>query len=390
MSLDTIANVTESVQSWLLSDDHWVNRGSRKLYSFPVHPLAAKVLMLPPGSPSVSFLISELCMIFAPVVFYWLYSTFLYVLSHMNLTMVEIHRIPTNQPMRTPNKVTVRKVLYAVALQHIVQSITALVIVVITRPENVEDWKMESPLLVVVKLGVASVLLDTYQYWMHRWAHTNRTLYRMFHSVHHELTVPFAFGALYNHPVEGFVMDTIGSGVPSLLLNMHPWTSALFYSIATLKTVDDHCGYSWPWSPAALFNSNGAAYHDIHHWGKGRMYNFSQPFYTFWDHLMGTEYDSAMARKKLLREKLEALDGVKRESDSDETGSVSSVTASVTKEEQAAVNAVKSAKLTKFVAEESLRHRKVTATENDGSNQSRVNSLTRISARLLEQNIKGR
>ncbi|KAJ3142591.1 hypothetical protein HK100_000491 [Physocladia obscura] len=219
-----------------------------------------------------------------------------------NRTIFEIHRIPTDQPQRKPNKVTVPKVIYTVAFQHLIQVTTALVLVVLTRPEDVKEWRMESPLLILIKIAIASVILDTYQYWIHRWFHVNRKLYRMFHSVHHELTVPFAFGALYNHPLEGFLMDTVGGAIPSMLLNMHPWTSAIFYSVATLKTVDDHCGYAWAWSPASLFNSNGAAYHDIHHWGKGGMYNFSQPFYTFWDHLMGTEYETAMARKKLQRE----------------------------------------------------------------------------------------
>ncbi|KAJ3030569.1 UNVERIFIED_CONTAM: hypothetical protein HDU68_008586 [Siphonaria sp. JEL0065] len=259
-------------------------------------------------------------MIFAPVFFYWTYSTWLYILSHMKWTLFEVHRIPTNQPARKPNKVTITKVMYTVAFQHLIQSITAFLLVILTRPENVSEWRMESPLVIVVKLLVASVCLDTYQYWMHRWMHVNRALYRAFHSVHHELTVPFAYGALYNHPFEGFLMDTVGGGIPSLILNMHPWTSAIFYSVATLKTVDDHCGYAWAWSPAALCNANGAAYHDIHHWGKGRMYNFSQPFYTFWDHIMGTEYESAMARKKLLREH----EGNTDEKNTDSDGSSSS------------------------------------------------------------------
>lgn len=114
------------------------------------------------------------------------------------------------------------------------------------------------------------------QYWLHRIMHKNRYLYRKFHSVHHRLTVPYAFGALYNHPVEGFCMDSLGGAIPSLLLNMHPWTSTLFFCLATLKTVDDHCGYAWPWDPLQFLFSNNAKYHDIHHWGKGRMYNFSQ------------------------------------------------------------------------------------------------------------------
>ncbi|KAJ3389320.1 hypothetical protein HDU84_008867 [Entophlyctis sp. JEL0112] len=280
----------------LLSDDHPLNaNSSRALHLFslpdisvlrPYFELYAVKLPCPSSADArcdqpplaIQFLSSELCTIF------------------------EIHRIPTDQPQRTPNKVTVPKVLLTVTFQHVVQCMTALVLVVLTRPDNIGEWRMESPAIAAVKIVIATVILDTYQYWMHRWMHVNRALYRAFHRVHHELTVPFAFGALYNHPVEGFLMDTIGGALPSLILNMHPWTSAIFYSMSTLKTVDDHCGYAWAWSPASLFNANGAKYHDIHHWGKGRMYNFAQPYYTFWDHWMGTEYEGAMQRKKLARE----------------------------------------------------------------------------------------
>ncbi|KAJ3155342.1 hypothetical protein HK101_001562 [Irineochytrium annulatum] len=256
---------------------------------------------------------SEMAMIFLPVVCYWVYSTLLYAVSRMGFTFLELHRIPTDQKMRGPNKVTMGKVLRTVALQHLVQIGIACGVVVITRPDDLENWTMEPLWLVIVKLGIASVLLDSYQYWLHRWMHINRWLYRNFHSVHHELTAPFAYGALYNHPVEGLLMDTIGGALPSLLLNMHPWTSCIFYSFATLKTVDDHCGYAWPWSPFHLLFSNNAEFHDIHHWGKGRMYNFSQPFYTFWDVWMGTEHDAAMERKRLERATEKGSKGAREE-----------------------------------------------------------------------------
>ncbi len=121
--------------------------------------------------------------------------------------------------------------------------------------------------------------------------HCNRFLYKHIHSVHHRLVVPFAFGALYNHPVEGLLLDTVGGGLPSLLLDMHPWTSCLFYCLATLKTVDDHCGFALRYDPIQRAFRNNASYHDLHHWSKGIKYNFGQPFFTFWDVWMGTDWE---------------------------------------------------------------------------------------------------
>ncbi|KAJ3152064.1 hypothetical protein HK101_001847, partial [Irineochytrium annulatum] len=252
---------------------------------------------------------AELCMILLPIAVYWLFSTALCVLSYLGLSSVELHRIPTDQKARPKNRVSMQGVMVTVLAQHVVQALVAVVLVVATRPdeERMRNWRMESGMVLVAKLGVATVIVDTYQYWMHRWMHVNRWLYRNFHSVHHQLTVPFAFGALYNHPVEGFLMDTVSGALPSLILDMHPWTSTLFYVLATLKTVEDHCGYHIPLSPFRLFFPNDAAFHDTHHWGRGRMYNFSQPFYTFWDRLCGTEFDGAMERKRIEREGREKM-----------------------------------------------------------------------------------
>ncbi|KAJ3118609.1 hypothetical protein HDU96_000070 [Phlyctochytrium bullatum] len=272
--------------------------------------------------------LAELCMIFAPIACYWVYSTLLYVLSVCKFTAVELHRIPIDQPRRPKNRVTVRKVLWTVLLQHVVQAIVALVVVLLTRPENIATWRMEPLWLVGLKFWIATLVLDTWQYWMHRWMHLNPWLYRNFHSVHHQLTAPYAYGALYNHPVEGLIMDTVGGALPSLLMDMHPWTSALFYCVATLKTVDDHCGYHWPWSPFKLIGKNDAEYHDIHHWGKGIKYNFSQPFYTFWDRFMGTEYHAAMAKKeKEAKEKELAAAAAVADADADAAEEVKKVPA---------------------------------------------------------------
>jgi sphinganine C4-monooxygenase len=267
---------------------------------------------------------SEFCMVFLPVILYWTYSTILYILSTLKLTRFEIHRIPTDQPTRVPNRVTVPTVLLRVFIQHSVQMFLAYGLMVFSRPDDLSQHKMEPLWLLAVKLPIACVMLDSYQYWMHRWMHVNRWLYRNIHSIHHELTVPYAFGALYNHPIEGLIMDTVGSGIPSILLDMHPWTCALFFSFATLKTVDDHCGYALPWDPLQFMFPNNAAYHDIHHWGKGRKYNFSQPFFTFWDKLCGTEWDAAVEEKEQQRQMAlrQAQEGKAKEHTSDRTSSL--------------------------------------------------------------------
>ncbi|KAF9887380.1 hypothetical protein FE257_010235 [Aspergillus nanangensis] len=133
-------------------------------------------------------------------------------------------------------------------------------------------------------------VVDTWQYFLHRAMHLNRWLYVTFHSRHHRLYVPYAFGALYNHPVEGFLLDTAGTGVAFLTARMTIRQSMWFFTLSTIKTVDDHCGYAFPWDPLQHLTSNNAAYHDIHHQSWGIKTNFSQPFFTFWDRLLATRW----------------------------------------------------------------------------------------------------
>ena len=95
--------------------------------------------------------------------------------------------------------------------------------------------------------------------------HINKFLYKEFHSWHHRLYVPYAYGALYNHPLEGFVLDSLGALVAEWVTGMSTRQATLFFIFSTLKTVDDHCGYSLPWDPLQWLTGNNAEYHDIHH-----------------------------------------------------------------------------------------------------------------------------
>lgn len=90
-------------------------------------------------------------------------------------------------------------------------------------------------------------------------------LYRNFHSWHHRLYVPYAFGALYNHPLEGFALDILGTAMAHSLSFMTTRQAVLLFTFTTAKTVDDHCGWRLPWDPMQILFSNNADYHDIHH-----------------------------------------------------------------------------------------------------------------------------
>ena len=95
--------------------------------------------------------------------------------------------------------------------------------------------------------------------------HMNTFLYKTFHSWHHRLYVPYSYGALYNHPAEGFFLDSCGAVIAEWLSGMSLRQATLLFTIATFKTVDDHCGYSLPFDPLQWFTGNNSDYHDIHH-----------------------------------------------------------------------------------------------------------------------------
>lgn len=159
----------------------------------------------------------------------------------------------------------------------------------ITSNANSSGYVVQPSLPVqVVQFVIAMLVMDTWQYFVHRYMHQNKFLYRHIHSQHHRLVVPYAIGALYNHPLEGLLLDTFGGAISFLISGMTARTAVFFFCFAVIKTVDDHCGL---WLPGNIFHllfQNNTAYHDIHHQLQGTKFNYSQPFFPLWDKLLGT------------------------------------------------------------------------------------------------------
>ncbi|KAF5444507.1 hypothetical protein F2P56_033633 [Juglans regia] len=221
---------------------------------------------------------------FSPIVVYWLYAGF-----YQLLPPLDNYRLHSKKEEALKNSVHLSSVVKGVLLQQLVQATVAQALFLLTSKADASGITIQPSIPVqIVQIVVAMFVMDTWQYFVHRFMHQNKFLYRHVHSQHHRLVVPYAIGALYNHPLEGLLLDTLGGALSFLVSGMTARTAVIFFCFAVVKTVDDHCGL---WLPGNIFHiifQNNSAYHDIHHQLPGLKYNYSQPFFPIWDKLLGT------------------------------------------------------------------------------------------------------
>lgn len=137
-------------------------------------------------------------------------------------------------------------------------------------------------LVPLFQYAAAMVLADTMQYFTHRVFHVNRWLYsnplnapnhqappcadcftEHVHSMHHDIYVPFAYGAFYNHPLETIPIDGVLFPMCLSIARLDNRQAAFFGIIWTFKTVVDHCGYDIPYNPCNIVCPNSVLYHDL-------------------------------------------------------------------------------------------------------------------------------
>lgn len=268
----------------------------------------------------VSYMPDGILALVAPVVAYWSFSLIFHLIDTLHLA--EKYRIHPSEEVSSRNKAGRVEVLCEVIFQHMIQSVVGLGFLWLdekptTGFEHRDMWLLRQQLpaaipdaavyyfymygFSAVKLLGGFAIIDTWQYWLHRLMHTSATLYRKFHSRHHRLYVPYAYGALYNAPLEGFLLDTLGTGIAMLVTGLTHREQIILYTFATMKTVDDHCGYALPLDPFQIIFPNNAVYHDIHHQNFGIKTNYAQPFFTFWDTLFGTNFKGFEGYQKAQR-----------------------------------------------------------------------------------------
>lgn len=137
---------------------------------------------------------------------------------------------------------------------------------------NLKTTVQPSVPIQILQILIAMFIFDTCQYFVHRYMHHNKFLYRHVHSHHHRLVVPYPVGALYNHPVE-VITDMLGGAAAFFGSGMTPRTSVWLFCLITVKSVDDHCGLRLPGNLLHVLFENDGAYHDVHHQVNGVKYN---------------------------------------------------------------------------------------------------------------------
>lgn len=231
---------------------------------------------------------------FAPIVVYWLYAG-----MYQLLPPLDRYRLHTRKEEEEKNLVPLSSVIWGVLLQQLVQATVAQMLFLMTSKASATGITVQPSVPVqLVQIIVAMLIMDTWQYFVHRYMHQNKFLYRHVHSQHHRLVVPYAIGALYNHPLEGLLLDTFGGAISFLISGMTARTAVIFFCFAVIKTVDDHCGLWLPGNIFHIFFQNNTAYHDIHHQLQGTKYNYSQPFFPLWDKLLGTHMPYSLVERK--------------------------------------------------------------------------------------------
>ncbi|KAK4700034.1 sphinganine C4-monooxygenase, partial [Phenoliferia sp. Uapishka_3] len=294
------------------------------------HPVSYPLYHIP--RPSLLSLLSDRHLsIAAPFLVYWTLSIIFHLIDISHIPYFERHRIHDLEETRTKNRrVGVGEVVLTVLFQQVLQTALGLVWLVddevesgpmrdhaadiarwslvvrkgVRRIVGGQEW-MSSVGGEVVGEGVAEwvywwgvpacqlflalVVLDAWQYFWHRVVHESNYLYRKIHSWHHLLFAPYAFGALYNHPLEGFLLDTFGAALAHSIAGMTTRQGIVFFALSTAKTVDDHCGFMLPWDPFQILFGNSADYHDIHHQLGGFKKNYEQPWFRYLDYFCGTQ-----------------------------------------------------------------------------------------------------
>jgi sphinganine C4-monooxygenase len=210
-----------------------------------------------PRPPLLPFISDQHLSLTLPIIAYWAYSGVFHFLDMQTWPFLDKYRIHPAEEILKRNKATRLEVVRDVLIQQLGQVIVQVLVFTFEPPETVPNHSLQVQKLLNSRLGlpnlasaeicywvlipllkqlVAIIVLDSWEYWIHRFMHMSKFLYRHIHGRHHRLYVPYAYGALYNHPLEGLILDTCGGAVAMKISCLSLREAMIFFVFATMKT----------------------------------------------------------------------------------------------------------------------------------------------------------
>ncbi|KAJ3012742.1 UNVERIFIED_CONTAM: C-4 sterol methyl oxidase [Siphonaria sp. JEL0065] len=191
--------------------------------------------------------------------------------------------------------------------------------------------------LIALQCAIFVVVEDTYHYWGHRALHWG-ILYKWIHKQHHYYTATFGVAAEYASVAEviilgiGFFLGPLiwsiatmgewvegaqctdgfgqwllggcGGHYQSTEYSLHIVGVFAWLALRLILTVDNHCGYDFPWSIRHWFPVwAGADFHDYHH--EKFIGNYGSTF-RYWDWINGTDAGYAKRQESLKQKKVKS------------------------------------------------------------------------------------
>ncbi|PKL83888.1 MAG: sterol desaturase family protein [Ignavibacteriae bacterium HGW-Ignavibacteriae-3] len=178
--------------------------------------------------------------------------------------------------------------LYTVAQSYILGIIIFTIIIKsIDATANFSRLQLFADVPVWLQLVFFTITHDIYIYWMHRWQHSNKYLWRL-HEAHHSPKKVDWLSGSRSHAFEILINQTV-EFLPIVLLGSPPEVIAYKGVISALwgMYIHSNLGIKTGWLQKIF---NGPEMHRIHHTtGKGRNRNFATKF-AMWDWIFGTGF----------------------------------------------------------------------------------------------------